>query len=108
MEEESVQSTHLEDFSTILDNSNPLPEVSETALQALSFIAGYAVHSTHTKLKDNCGDCFSSLTQPNYILLENQDNAHLLIQVTDRGGLKYPAMEVLEASLLLWKIYTAI
>ena len=65
LEEESVQSTPLEDFSAILDNSNPLPQASETALQALSFLAGYAVHSTHTKLKDKCEDCFSSLPNQN-------------------------------------------
>ena len=77
LEEESVQSTPLEYFSAILDNSNPLPQASETALQAMSFIAGSFI--AHTKLKDKCEDCFSSLAQPKYIQLENQDNAHLLI-----------------------------
>ena len=106
-EEEPVEITPLEDFLPLLDNSNPLPEVDETPLLALTFVAGYAVHSSYSKYKDRCGECFASLTKQRDIHFENQDSVNLLIQITDRGGLKYPAMEVLESCILLWKIYTA-
>ena len=107
-EEESVEITPLEDFLSLLDYSNPLPGVDETTLLALAFVAGYAVHSTYSRYKDRCGECFASLTKQRDIHFENQENVNLLIQITDRGGLKYPAMEVLESCILLWKIYTAI
>ena len=89
-------------------NSNPLPEVDETTLLGLVFVDGYAVHSTYSRYKDRCGECFVSLTKQRDIHFECQDNVNLLIQITDRGGLKHPAIEVLESCILLWKINTAI
>ena len=38
-EEEPVGIPPLEDFLWLLDNSNPLPEVDETTLLALAFVA---------------------------------------------------------------------
>ena len=101
-EEEPIEITPLEDFLSLLDNSNLLPEVDETTL------AGYAIHSTYSKYKYRCGECFASLTKQRNIHFENQDNVNQLIQISDRGGLKYPAVEVLESCILLWKIFTAI
>ena len=46
-----------------MDNSNLLPEVDETSLLALAFVAGYAINSTYSKYKDRCGECFASLTK---------------------------------------------
>ncbi|KAI6653448.1 Transposable element P transposase [Oopsacas minuta] len=102
-EEVPVEIHPIEDFLSLLDNCNLLPEVYETTLLALAFVAGYAIRSTYSKYKDRCGECFASLTKQRDIHLEEQ-----FIQITDRGGLKYPALEVLESCILLWKIFTAI
>ena len=59
-EEEPVEITPLEDFLSLLDNSNPLSAVHETILLALAFVAGYAVHSTYSRYKARCGECFAS------------------------------------------------
>ena len=48
-EEEPVEITPLEDFLSLLDNPNLLPEVDETTLLALAFVTGYAIHSTYSK-----------------------------------------------------------
>ena len=79
-EEEPVEITPLEDFLSLLNNSNLLPEVDETTLLALAFVAGYAIHSTYSKYKDRCGECFASLTKQRDIHLEDQDNVNQLIQ----------------------------
>ena len=65
-EEVPVEITPLEDFFSLLDNSNPLPEVDETTLLALAFVDGYAVHSTYSRYKDRCGECFASITKQRY------------------------------------------
>ena len=87
-EEELVEITPLEYLLPQLDNFNPLPEVDETTLLALAFVAGCVVHSTYSKYKDKCGECFASLTKQRYNHFDNQNSVNLLIQKTDRGGLK--------------------
>ena len=36
------------------------------------------------------------------------DSEHKIIQLTDRGGLKYPSEPVLNTILVLWKTFSAI
>ena len=67
-----------------MDISNPLPELDETTLLTLAFVAGYVVHSTYSKYKVR--ECFASLTKQRDIQFGNQDSVSL--PVLDKlGGL---------------------
>ena len=81
---------------------------SETR-QALAFIGGYAAFSLLKKLsrgKSLCLDCTSVLIQDKTLEIEDFDSSLVLIQLLDRGGLKWPSK--LNAILTLWKIFVGI
>ena len=83
--------------------------------QSLAFIAGYAIHricksklcskkvisNTTTSL---CSQCVFLLTRIESFALECEDSDLTLIYLADRGGLKYPSDEVINAVTTSWKI----
>ena len=82
---------------------------SETR-QAFAFIGGYAAFSLLTKLsgKSLCLDRTSVLIQDKTLEIEDFESSLVLIQLLDRGGLKRPSKQVLNAILTLWKIFVVI
>ena len=75
------------------------PPNSDTR-QALAFIGGYAVFSLIrklTKTSELCPECYSLLTEDKSIEIEDLVNNLSLIQLLDRGGLKWPSKQVLNS-----------
>ena len=59
--------------------------------QALFFIAGYAVHDVYYKHSRKCTTCLSLLTEIKDMEFEEpSDSKYKLIQIIDRGSLKWP------------------
>ena len=74
-------------------------------LQSLSFIAGYAVH-VYYKHSRKCSTCHSLLTEDKEIEIEIPfDSKYKLIQIINRGSLKWPRNYVTEVIVTLWKVF---
>ena len=83
---------------------------SETR-QALAFIGGYAAFSLLKRLakgRDLCFDCTSILTEDKSLEIQDFESTLGLVQLLDRGGLKWPSKQVLNAIFTLWKVFIAI
>ena len=79
--------------------------------QALAFIAGYAAFSEMKKLSKTselCLDCTSFLCEDKCLDVEEIQPTFQLIQLSDRGGLKWPSKQVFSAVITLWKIFVEI
>ena len=81
-------------------------ECSQQILQSLAFIAGYSVHK-FLKRSQECHVCSGALTYDKELVFESHSEFKLL-QLTDRGGLKYPPEPALTSVITLWKILIAI
>ena len=79
--------------------------------QALAFIGGYAAFSLLRKLSktsDLCPECYSLLTEDKTMEIQDLDSDFTLIQLLDRGGLKWPSTQVIHAVFTIWKMFTKI
>ena len=83
-------------------------ECSSQTLQSLAFIAGYAVHK-YLKKALQCNVCLELLTiDKDFLFHEMSQPEFRLLQLTDRGGLKYPTHIVLDSIVTLWKTLVAV
>ncbi|KAI6656126.1 hypothetical protein LOD99_1459 [Oopsacas minuta] len=109
-------------------NEEEVPIVLDISLiQSLTFIAGYCViqsskvlsilsegitHSSGVRdteeVSSICSQCLSSLVEEETFELDMTDPVYGLICSIDRGGLKWPSAPVLEAVVILWKVYSRI
>ena len=65
-------------------------------------IHGYAVHKYLLK-SQNCSECRLALTQEKDLQVEGPpDSKYKLVQIIDRGSLKWPSNEVIDAILMLF------
>ena len=97
----------LEQFISYLQNYSDVTVTTQT-LQALTFIAGYTVHSYYKK-SNRCQACLSFLTEDKEMEIgESLDSAYTLLQSIDRGSLKWPSTCVIEVVVSLWKICKSI
>ena len=82
-------------------------EYSQQILQSLAFIAGYSVHKflrIHS-----CKMCTDGLTfDKEYPVEFDSDSQFKLLELTDRGELKYPSEPVLSCGITLWRILVSI
>ena len=79
--------------------------------QALAFIRGHPAFSLIrklTKTSELCPECYSLLTEDKSIEIEDLDYNFSLIQLLDRGGLKWPSKQVLNSVFTIWKVFTKI
>ena len=92
---------------------NGIPDLStihcsSQVIQSLAFIAGYSTHQ-YLKRSQNCGICTNFLTIDKTLFIEGLSQSDFkLLELTDRGSLKYPSEPVLESILTLWKLFSAI
>ena len=93
-------------FIPILEEEITEPPLS--IIQSLAFIGGYAIHSLLKKSKKKCADCLIFLTEDKVIDFVDYQSAYTLIEIIDRGSLKWPSRPVLDVTLKLWSIYTSI
>ena len=103
---EEERNDNLELFIPILDEETTEPPLS--IIQSLAFIGGYAVHSLFKKSKNKCSDCLLILTEDKVMDFVDYQAAYTLIEIIDRGSLKWPSTPVLTIMLKVWKIYTLI
>ena len=83
-------------------------ECSTQILQSLAFIAGYAVHK-YLKHHQPCHVCLGTLTFYKEFLFDlDFPSEFKLLQLTDRGRLKYPCEPLLSVVIILWKILVLI
>ena len=55
-----------------------------------------------------CPECTSALIQDKYLEIEDFDSSLVLIQLLDRGRLKWPSNQVLNAIFTVWKVFVGI
>ena len=83
-------------------------EYDTQTLQALAFMSGYAVHQYY-KRSNKCSTCLHFLTIDEEFLLDHsEDSKYQYLEFVDRGSLKWPSDVVLEAVVMLCKIFVAI
>ena len=98
------------DLDPFLDELSDLSviEYDTQTLQSLAFIAGYAAHQ-YLKRSPPCHICRDTLIiEKDFLIDESFGPQYKLLQLTDRGGLKYPSELVLESMIIVWKILTII
>ena len=77
-------------------------------LQSLAFIAGYSAHQ-YLKRIQPCLLCLDMLTIDKDILVDEAFlSQYRLLELSDRGKLKYPSEVFLESIVTLWKIFSII
>ena len=89
---------NLDTFLSILEQHTEEPPIS--IIQSLAFIVGYAVHSLFKKSKKKCPDCLIFLTEDKVEFVD-YESAYTLIDIIDRGSLKWPSRPVIDVILKL-------
>ena len=83
-------------------------ECSTQVLQSLAFIEGYAVHK-YLKHYQPCHVCLDALTfEKEFLFDPDFPSEFKLLQLTERGRLKYPSEPVFYVVIILWKIFVLI
>ena len=82
----------LKSFSTITFDSS--------LLQSVAFVGGYAVHS-YLKQSVKCDTCMSLITQDKELEIVDTEDTYKLIQLIDRGALKWPSHIVIDAIIIV-------
>ena len=77
-------------------------------LQSIAFVGGYVVHSFIRNSSSNCEACLSMLTQDKELEIVDLEDKNKLIQLIDRGSLKWPSHIVIDVIIVVWKIFVAI
>ena len=103
--EERHSEIDLEYFTDeLLDITNPIFDNSQ--IECLNYIAGYAVFS-YFKQSSECSVCHDFLTSPRDIQINN-DTGFSLINLLDRGSLKYPSENVYQSVVTMYEIFIKI
>ena len=85
---------NLDTFLPILEQHTEEPPLS--IIQSLAFIGGYAVHSLFKKSKKKFPDCLVFLTEDKVIKFADYESAYTLIEIINRGSLKWPSRPDIE------------
>ena len=100
-------SLNLEHYLSQLQDTEDI-DIDVNTLQFIVFIAGYAVHKYLLK-SQNCSECRLALTEEKDLQIEEPpDSKYKLVQIIDRGSLKWPSNEVIDAILILWSTFRKI
>ncbi|KAI6658203.1 Transposable element P transposase [Oopsacas minuta] len=71
-------------------------------------IAGYSVHAYY-KHSTKCQSCLLFPTENKEIEIEGpSDSEYRLIQIIDRGSLKWPSSDIIDVIITLWKVFSSI
>ena len=89
----------MQSFSTITFHSS--------LLQSVAFVGGYAVHS-YLQQSVKCDACMSLITQGKELEIVGTEDTYKLIQLIDRGDLKWPSHIVIDAIIIVLKIFITI
>ena len=98
------------DVKLVLDEIDDLTsiECSLQTIQSFAFIAGYGVDK-YMKRTQPCHVCIDLLTiDKDFNFDDDSQPEFRLLQLTDRGSVKYPSEFILESIVTLWKTLIAI
>ena len=104
-DEQLESSLNIDLFLSVLKIIPNMP-MDTSLLQSIAFVGGYAVHSYIRS--SNCEACLSMLTQDKEMEIVDSEDQNKLIQLIDRGCLKWPSHIVIDVIIVVWKIFTAI
>ena len=107
--EDDNEQTHIEfDFEYVTNELNNIadPVFNTSQIECLNYVAGYAIFSYLNKSTD-CRDCHNFLTSPKDIQVLN-DTGFSMIELLDRGSLKYPSELVYQALIIMYEIFLKI
>ncbi|KAI6658151.1 Transposable element P transposase [Oopsacas minuta] len=97
----------LEPYLGVIDDVLSI-EYTQQILQLLAFIGGYSFYK-FLKGFQECRLCTDTLTYDKEFKPDSDSISQFkLLQLTDRGGLKYPSEHVLSSVITLWRIPFAI
>ena len=103
----SVSSETMEDLLNQLPDLKNIMYDSQT-LQALIFMAGYTVHKFYMR-STKCSMCLKFLAIDKEFLFEQPpDSKYTYLEIVDRGSLKWPSDRIVDAVVVLWRIFVAI
>ena len=105
---ESQPASHFqfEHFLPAVQNLS-LVNVPTQTFQTLAFIAGYTVYS-YFKNSNRCQSCLSFLTEDKEMEIETSESIYKLLQIMDRGALKWPSGFVVNVIVCVWRIFTSL
>ena len=104
----SDTTTHVDNsiYSSLLSNLSDI-HLDTATLQSLAFIGGY-LHQLWKHFTP-CNECMLYLTEDKYLHIEDpQHSKYKILELIDRGNLKWPSDIVLDAVVLVWKIFRSI
>ena len=82
----------------------PKPQIHLSQIECLTYVAGYAVFS-YLKKSNACADCHNLLTTEKQMeVVNDMGSQFILIELLDRGSLKYPSIAVSECVKLFTKL----
>ena len=107
--DESTTDTSLDtDLYISLVENLPIISLDPHTLQSLAFIGEYTVHQLgkHFSL---CNDCLIFLTEDKLLYVDEPlESKFKLIELIDRGNLKWPSEAVIDAVIIVWKLFVLI
>ena len=104
-DEQLDSSLNIELFLLVLKIIPNMP-LDTSLSQSIAFVGGYALHSNIIFYK--CEACLSMLTQDKELEIVDFEDENKLIQLIDRGCLKWPSHIVTDAIIVVWKVFVAI
>ena len=105
---DSIDEVDLDPFLMAISDVSAI-ECNIQVLQSLAFIAGYSAQQ-YLKRSQPCRVCRDILTLDRDLLFDEPTiiSHFKLLELSDRGGLKYPSEIVLESIVTAWKILVCI
>ena len=89
-------------------NEISLPELEVSQIECLVYIAGYAVFS-YFKKSSGCQSCHGLLTSDKLLEVNNDVGfQYTLIDLVDRGSLKYPSRYVVKCVTIVYETFLQI
>ena len=104
-DEQLDSSLNIDIFLSVLKIIPNMP-LDTSLLQSISFVGGYAVHSYIRN--SNCEACLSMLTRDKELEIVDLEDKNKLIQLIDRGCLKWPSHILIDVINVVWKVFVAI
>ena len=93
-------------YSSVILKLSDISLDTET-LQSLAFIGGYTVHQLWKHL--TCTNCMMYLREDKHLHFDEPlDSKYKILDFIDRGNLKWPSDIVLDAVVLVWKVFRVI
>ena len=94
-------SLNLQSYLSQLNTSDDI-DTDVNTIHYIVFIAGYTVHKYLLK-SQNCSECRIFLTEEKDLQVEEHpDSKYKLVQIIDRGSLRWPSNNVIDSILTVW------